>query len=140
MTVLGSNAAYRALSADRLTRLPASVNAADAVSAALTKKQAIPRRQAPPLLSYRRRKENRGVIMLDKRRVEYRHNKAEEARVIAQTMANATNRQTMLSIADDFERLAWLALDGESLTQRIIDQETADLRNRSEIVDMLMKT
>jgi hypothetical protein len=72
--------------------------------------------------------------MTKKRTIEYWYNKAEVARVIAQSMRNAENKQIMLSIADDFERLARLALESESLTARIIDRETADLRKRLEIV------
>jgi hypothetical protein len=72
--------------------------------------------------------------MTKKRTIEYWYNKAEETRVIAQSMRNAENKQIMLSIANDFERLARLALEGESLSARIIDRETADLRKRLEIV------
>jgi hypothetical protein len=77
--------------------------------------------------------------MPNNRSVEYWHNKAEETRVIAQTMKNATNRQIMLGIASDFERLAWLALDSHSLTEKRDDQEEADLRKRSEVAETLMK-
>ena len=72
----------------------------------------------------------RKIIMPTKRNVEYWYNKAEETRVIAQTMKNETNRQIMLSIAADFERLAHSALDQE--------QETVNLGRRSELVDILM--
>jgi hypothetical protein len=74
--------------------------------------------------------------MSDKRSVDYWHNKSEEARVIAETMRNETTRQIMLEIAADFERFA--ALERESLTQRIIEREVADLRKVSDIVDLVM--
>jgi hypothetical protein len=63
--------------------------------------------------------------MPNKRSVEYWHNKAEEARVIARTMRNETTKQIMLRIAADCDRLARPAMDGQSLTEKIIDQETA---------------
>ena len=78
--------------------------------------------------------------MPDKRRVDYWHNKAEEARVIAQAMTHEETRLTMLGIAADFDRMARLALDNLSLTQKVIDQETTNLCNRSEIADALLHT
>jgi hypothetical protein len=78
--------------------------------------------------------------MPDKRSVDYWHNKAEETRVIAETMRNETNRQIILGIAADFDRIARLILANRSLSEAIIDQQAADLRKRSEIADILMNT
>jgi hypothetical protein len=78
--------------------------------------------------------------MPDKRSVAYWHNKAEESRVIAESMRNETTRKIMLGIATDFDRMARLALGNGSSSEPIIDQQAAALRKRSEIVDILMNT
>jgi len=62
--------------------------------------------------------------MPDKRSVDYWHNKAEESRVIAETMRNETNRQIMLGIAAYSDRMARLALANRSLSEAIIDQQS----------------
>jgi hypothetical protein len=71
--------------------------------------------------------------------VESWHNRAEEARVIAHAMTHEETRQIMLSIAVEFERLARLALQSESLTQKTIERQTADLRKVSAIVEMFTR-
>jgi hypothetical protein len=77
--------------------------------------------------------------MTEKRSVEYWKYKAEEARVFAETMNSETNKQIMLGIAADFERMARLALEGEALTERITAQKTSYLRTVSEMANVLTK-
>src|SRR5262249_55287348 len=82
--------------------------------------------------------EKRGVIMRDKRGVEYWYNNAEEARVIARSMKYEATRQIMLELAADFDRVARLALECQLMTEKRANQEETELRTSSEIAEILM--